>query len=505
MLSKSEIWKTSGILYREIILQSILSANTFATTRRKVEDIVRMVSLNMWLNKILMCIMLGIMAIAPVIERSTIGITVFLTMSIFIFIFLGMQAVTSFVALNFDYLRILPMSRKEVSMVNLMAFFRLFDLPLVLLAIFFPLAIFITTSSPLYAVFAFTAILVSEVFSLAMVFSLARLFYSKIAHSTGSKFKDLLRVLYIIVWCIPAFGFYFAAKFAAQMSEISSRYSGVVASQYDVLSLVFPFCFGFLIEGIMSIQLLGSCAAYVLLAAFALKWLLSSIDKISSGNVKVTRSKVSEVRIKPLRPVLGMVKKDLKLIFRTPSYAIVVMLPIFDSFFFAFDMGKYISIGTTITILSLMVIVSFILFSVEGSQYTQLLPINTKFIIKAKTVLAVMVYAVSVLATGIVLTFKGNPSGILLGICQIPAVCAMSLVMFTLAAKIGVRIDMHTGLTTAIILFIPGYAIAMLPLGIGLTMSILYGFSLELASFISSLVEMVAAIAILNVVRLEGF
>jgi len=291
MLSNfSELWKVSGVLYKEIVLQSVLSRNPLATTNRKIEDIVKTVNLNMWFNKILLCIMLCIMAIAPIMNRSAINITIFLAMIVFLFIFLGIQTVTSFVASNFNYLRILPLGRDEISLVNLMTFFRLFDLPLVMLIIFFPLAIFVTTFSPLHAILAFIAVVVSEVFSLAILICLARLFHSKIAHSTsGSRWRGLLKFLYIMTWSLPAFGFYFIARFAVDISEISSRYSGVISSHYGVLSFIFPFCFGFLIRGSVSLQLLGSCAVYILLAVFALKWLLSAINEISSGTVRVAR------------------------------------------------------------------------------------------------------------------------------------------------------------------------------------------------------------------------
>jgi hypothetical protein len=198
-----------------------------------------------------------------------------------------------------------------------------------------------------------------------------------------------------------------------------------------------------------------------------------------------------------------MLKKDLKLISRTPSYAMVVMLPVFESLFFVSDFGKYSSIGATVTILCLMVIVSFIIFAIESTQYTRILPVDVKFIINAKAVLTTLVYVVSILVVGIVLAFKGKYT--ILGFTQIPTVYAVSLIVFILTAKLGVKANMQTGLVAMVVLFLPGFITAMIPLGVGLVMSALYNLNLEPVSFISSLVEMVVAIAILNVVRLQEF
>ncbi len=200
-----------------------------------------------------------------------------------------------------------------------------------------------------------------------------------------------------------------------------------------------------------------------------------------------------------------MLKKDLKLISRTPSYAIVVMLPVVESLFFVSGFDKYVSIAATATILSLMVIVSFVLFSLEDSHYTRILPINIKSIIKAKAVLATLVYVVSMIVIGVVLTFKGAPTNALFGFSQIPTAFAVSLIVLILAIKIGVRVDVYNGFMSAVVLFIPGFIISLIPLGIGLAISILYRLSFELAAFISSLVEMITAVAILNAVRLEEF
>jgi len=277
-----------------------------------------------------------------------------------------MQSVTSFVASNLNYLRVLPLSDEDVSTIKLMAFFRLFDLPLLLIVALFPLAVFVVTGSPLKATFAFAGVITSEIYSLAMVFWLAKAFYSRIAHSTG--WKGLLRILYIVAWCTPTFAFYFFMKFAVDAYEISSAYSSAVVSRYDLLSFVFPFCFGFLMDGFVSPRLLVTSAFYVLLAAFALRWLLSSVYDVS---VRVVSRKVTDVKVRVYRPILGMLRKDVRLISRTPSYAMLVMLPIAEGLVISSSFG---SVGLTLLILSLMVILSFVVFAIEVRSTREFFP-----------------------------------------------------------------------------------------------------------------------------------
>jgi len=120
--------------------------------RRDVKQIVASAKVNTLISKLITTVFIGIFAFIvflPVIVSDTNpampleialpgSFSAFLTVVLFLIVFMGLQVSTSFVSSKIvDVLNPLPLSRSEISRIVFLCFIRIFDIPLVAAGVIF--------------------------------------------------------------------------------------------------------------------------------------------------------------------------------------------------------------------------------------------------------------------------------------------------------------------------------------------------------------------------------
>ncbi|MEM2691167.1 MAG: hypothetical protein QXS01_03605, partial [Candidatus Bathyarchaeia archaeon] len=261
-----ELWKVSSIVYREICFQSLFSLRLGATLPRmdneKIGKMARQTEMNMLISKIIVTIFVAFLAVMPLgywsyfvwglklaEELAIVGcVSVFMASLFFLLVMLGLQAVTSLVATKaFEFLSSLPISRKDVSKIALLSFLRIFDIPLITSLIVFPVAFSVVVNSFFGGLAALFVVTLTVIFALALTIGLAKLFYSKIVGGGGSsKYKTVMRFIYMLIWVFPSLGIYLIMNFATQILQALAHSLAQLSAAYSfTLTLVYPFSLGF--------------------------------------------------------------------------------------------------------------------------------------------------------------------------------------------------------------------------------------------------------------------
>jgi predicted permease len=469
-----------------------------------VAQLVRNAKYNMWISKVLTTIFIcafGFVMFIPQLGQTVFqgaskefaiiaSVSTFLAAVLFFIVFMGLQVATSLVSSKIaDSLSPLPLSKKEVSNVIFLCLIRIFDLPLLAALVVLPTAYLIIGGSVAGSSISVVATIVTEIFALALTIGLARFFYSKVAGGGGrSKWKTVTRFLFMLVWMVPAFGTYFVINFAEVILKSFASFTQILGPSMELLVMLFPFSFGFLVSyasnpQATSIPLLALSAAssvlYVVFAFYCFRWVTTTIRKIGTGRiVGAVREAVKDTIIRPRKPWLGIIRKDLAIASRSPSYAVLFLLPalqvaVLAVSFSSFEAGFVVTVSVLTGISMTTLVLPPTMFSIEGlaSSYTRSLPLRKRTLILAKTLLAVFIYSLSVVALLAIALFvkRDFTSEILFGTLYLFSIAAASMLELTILArkfwKEGFALgNLYARLSTFILILVPGYALAWAPM-----------------------------------------
>lgn len=505
-----ELWKISGTVYREICFQSLFSLRLGATLPRmdseKLGKIARQPEMNMLVSKILITIFVAVLAIMPLgywsyfvwelklaEELAVVGcVSVFLASLFFLLIMLGLQAATSLVATKaFEILSSFPISRGDISKIALLSFLRIFDIPLVTALIVFPVVFSVITHSFFGGLAALFAAALTAIFAFALTIGLAKLFYSKIVGGGGSsKYKTIMRFIYMLIWILPSFGIYLVMNFATQILQVFAQSLAQISPAHSIaLSLVYPFSLGFVvafavlphkISLTIAAVLTASTILHTFLGYFGLNYLGSTIKRVGSGGVIVApKAFVKDLFIRPRSALLGLVIKDLRVASRAPSYASILMLPALQTVIIVLSLLSLTNIRlefvlgflTGVSLLSLMVTPT--LFSAEtlASAYTRSLPLKRRTVVAAKTFLSTLTYISCVIVLTVVTLYLRREliHIITFGIIQAIPVAAGCIMELLLLVRKFWKVeltpsDIYTNLSTFVMVLIPGMILCLTPM-----------------------------------------
>jgi hypothetical protein len=176
-----DLWKISGVLHTEIVFKSISKMMVTSDTER----IAKRLKMSVNTNKFLLTLILVIAASSGAYYHTVISYSAALGMLFFVIVFLSLNFVISFLSVKSELLLTLPLSKHDVSKINILTFLRIFDYPLMASSIIFAVvAYFHTPLSVPISIAVFTA---TSVLALATSIRLAKFFYEKIDISTESK------------------------------------------------------------------------------------------------------------------------------------------------------------------------------------------------------------------------------------------------------------------------------------------------------------------------------
>ena len=515
----SELWRISRTIYKETSFQSIFSLRSGGLlpqrTNSDIKRLVRNAELNTMISKIIMSVFItvfGIMVFFPfglrssnlqVSEEMTVVGTVsaFLAVLMFLIVIMGLQVSTSFFSSKaVDFLSTLPLAKRDVSTVALLCFLRIFDMPLLLAVAGFPVAYVFFRGSVLGGLAALLSIGVTEVFALALTTGLAKFFYARIAGSSGrSKWKAFLRLVLMLVWILPSFGAYIVINFWMEIIQFFASFTQTVFALSYVIVVLYPFSYGFLvsygtfIRGFSYTSLafaVVSSLSYSVFAVYLVKWVGGTIRSIGAGGVfTVSKEMVKDTLIQPLSPWLGIIRKDLRIASRAPSYASIFLLPAIQTVILVFSFSWSGELGLTGTLgfltgMSFMtVLIPPTLFSIEGlaSAYTRSLPLQKRTLILSKTFLATLTYILSLLVIFITTSLLQKNSFLILtfGAVHILAVASANMLEILLLTekfwKEGFALgNIFARLSTYILILIPGMILIFMPIFAAIVAALLY-------------------------------
>jgi len=511
----SRLWKISDIVYRELCFQSLFSLRMGAALPRMKDErtwkLVGQAKTNMLLNKVLVTIFMIIITafsigyssfltiVSGLREELVIAasVSVYLMLVFFLIFMVGLQVTTSLVSTKaFEALAALPISRKDVSKIAFLSFFRIFDLPLVSALIVFPIVYSVFMGSFFGGLASLMAVAISESFALALTVGLAKFFYAKIAGGGGSsKYRAILRFFYMLVWLLPTFGVYLIINFAFQFFQfLSSSFAQISSLFMNLLALIYPFSLGFLVSfatlpsklsyPIFHISLISSFI-YLAIGYLSLKYTGSVIRRACIGSViTAVRRVAGKIVIKPVPPWLGIILKDLRIASRTPAYASIVLLPIVQTVIIVvslissnINLNEALILGILSGLSFFTLIVTPTLFADEtlASAYTRSLPLRRRTIIMAKATLTTLIYLISVTALSIILLLLGKNFIPMLTYGLVHALSMMAASITELAIMVKkfwrkeiVISNIYAQLTMLIITIVPGMTIALIPIIAGI-------------------------------------
>ena len=534
-----ELWRITRTVFKEISFQSIFSLRVGSALpqrgRSSIDRLVKNAQINIFISKLLTTLFIGVFGFvvfapmmgisAPVSKPKEImiagAITAFLASVLFLIVVLGLQVSTSFISSKIsDVLSPLPLSKQDVSKIVFLCFIRIFDIPLIAGAVVLLTVYFLIGGSLLGGLISLAAIVVTEIFAITLTIGLARFFYSRVAGGGGrSKLKTLLRLVFMLVWILPTIGTYFVVNFAEYIVQYFGSITQSLSAFSGTIGLVYPFSYGFLVAlttlgttdyASLAPSLVASLC-YLGLGAYALRWLTRTIRKIGTGGVATGRREtVTDTIIRPQTPWLGIIRKDLRIASRSPSFASLFLLPTIQTAILAVtfsqlsDSGLPVTLGVLTGTSMVILLLPTTMFSMEGlaSAYTRSLPLEKKTLIFAKTALSMLIYTISIMALFVIALYLGRDFSTVLGFgaiyaFSIAAACMLELTILVRKYwKDGFAMgNLYTRLSTFILVLIPGYITAWISVAFAF---IVFFFAPELvpiAFFGVALVEFVVMMA----------
>lgn len=503
------MWRLSSKIYKEVSFQSIFSLRVGSPLpqrgKRDVRQLVRSARMNTIISKLLTTAFIGIFGSivflpltvnlpvsSPSRELTLVGsVSAFLAVVLFLIVFMGLQVSTAFVSSKVvEILSPLPLSKQDISNIIFLCFTRIFDIPLITAIAVFLAAYLLVGGSILGSLIALAAVVTAEVFALTLTIGSARFFYTRVARGGGgSRWQTLLRFAFMLVWVLPTFAAYVAVNFAGEIVRSFASLTQSFSSLLQILSLVFPFSWGFLVSyatflgGIDQFILVLSAVSsigYVAVAYYCLKWVTGTVRKMGAGGIVAgLREFVKNTLIKPQVPWLGIIRKDLRVASRAPSYASLFLLPAMQTVILAIsfssisEVGLSAALGILMGISMITLLLPPTLLSIEGlaSSYTRSLPMKKRTLISAKTLLSTVTYLISLIVLFIVAFYLGRDFSYILtfGTIHMLAIAAAIMLELTILTNkfwtegfaVG---NIYSRLSIYILIFIPGFAVVLVPM-----------------------------------------
>lgn len=468
-----ELWRISNKVYKEVSFQSIFALRGGASLPQKdknVLQIAKRAETNTLISKILTTIFIVVFGLSVFIhsiagygagasrEFAMIGgATAFFAALLFLMAIMGLQVTTSLISSRIlDVLGHLPLSRNEISRIALITFIRIFDIPLFVALVAFPIIYAIQSGSAVGSFISFIGIAVTEIFALTFTIGLARFFYSSVLRGGGrSKASTLLRFIFLIVWILPTLGVYLVINLAGQIVTLFASMAQTLQIS-NCIVIIYPFSFSLLMSnfafpGQLNNLTIGLSAAasvgYVILGAYCLKHIGASIRRVfSEAEEKAAmHAQIMEVSIQPSRSWLGIIRKNLRIASRSPAYASLFLLPAIQtvvlmlSFLSLGDISLNITIGILFGISFVSLMLPPTLLAIEGlaSSYTRSLPLRRRTMIVAKAAVATLTYTLSLLILLIAAVFLRRNFSLILtfGAMHIFSIAAASMLVLSIFVK----------------------------------------------------------------------
>ena len=408
----------------------------------------------------------------------------------------GLQALPTFLGSSaLAVLEPLPVDGPTLRKVALLLYLRLFDLPAVVVLVATPLFVGLALGLPagLATVPASTS---AVVFALALSLVTGRFFVRRIQGSRGGGGSTVVRWAYLLLWLLPAFGLLaFVTASPPFFRAVARLASHHVALTAEALTAIYPFALAvwppYVAGGLAGLGVppvvpwiaISAGLLYSGLVVYAGAWLVGAVAEAGFVPPSVPAAAAgSGFELRPQRPSLAVLTKDLRLASRTPGYAFLVLLPLLDAVAlglvtFAGAPGSSAARGGAVGAVSAAALLAtffgpaFFALEVIAQSYSRTLPLPSRTMALGKVALIAAIYLA---AGGIVLAITALrvPAPLLFAAFvagELPAVVAAGLlelaILFRWARTRGMPVtNLYAGTWTILLVAIPGVIVVAAPL-----------------------------------------
>jgi predicted permease len=456
------------------------------------------------------------------------GMSMFFLFGLFMLVSFNLIYMTPFVSgETMVQLTSLPFSRDDLSLISVLTFFRMLDIPVVVYILGFTAVYGYITGSIVGTIIVFVFTLANAILGIFLSFFLARIFYTRILSTGGSRFRNVLRFIMIMLYAM-SFGMFYLFSYLIQfVISLASFFTFIQEPAYVWTTIIYPFAFTYLIATVttstsllsslmttQSILAIAASTVYIFIAYIAFKRGRNALRQLALGEIVMAArlaGPTSQIRIRIGGVFSSMFKKDLKLASRNPAYAIFLIMPVLGVLLFTLLISRYDLVKLR-DIMSALLYSSFFtsFFSLtlmwsesRGVSVLAQLPISTRRVVQAKS-LASAVVSLAIPATLLVVSFfkpLSTPYSILIAVIEIGGIYSGALIATTLlCAMFGEGRLPSAGLERhmvkyAFVMIVSGIFI-ILPIGI---MGIVYLLFSQEYSFITAVMAVAAVIEVLAV------
>ncbi|MDH4212667.1 MAG: hypothetical protein OEV85_02000 [Candidatus Thorarchaeota archaeon] len=453
-----ERWRLAGIIALQMRFDGFLKNNpgNMARIKENPEKISRSIRSSSRVNSILSVFMIIMLAaltigvtgfdasIGDLNVRLAVGFSFFMVLAFVLIFLLNLTTTTGFFTSGAMKLpSILPLSRKELESLAVLAFTRVFIAPAILTVTLFPAACFVLFG-PLAGFVALIGCLATVSVSLRSLIGFSRWFETKMLSSDESKIGTIVRIAATIGLVVGIMSVYMLSSYIPYIVQGVIMFAESFNGTYLVLSVLFPFSFGFLASAVtpgvtfqdLMIPLVsgGMSLLYGLIALVFYRQSGKLLRGLAIGGVSTGRTgPLREISIETRTPIIAVIRKDLKMATKSVGSAIVYAIPIF-LMIMLYPMIRgmsqdgplhSITAMTAIAYANLfggLTVVSVMMFDTQGASIHEGLPLSSRLVLKGKTAISIIPYTMTMLFIALLLSLFNpiTPLVILIPILAIP-------------------------------------------------------------------------------------
>ncbi|TFG94444.1 hypothetical protein E4H12_15150 [Candidatus Thorarchaeota archaeon] len=512
-MNRSESWRAAGVVAQEVRFKSYLEANpaNLARVKENPEKITKALKsqsrMSIFFSSMIL-IMLAVLSLAASAFDTelgnpdatlAVGFAVYLTLSFVVIFFLNLTTTTGlFTSGAMKLPSTLPLTRVELEQLNFMTFVRIFIAPVILSMTIFPIGCLLIYG-PIVSLIALVACGSTVSIAIGALIHVSKWFHRKTHQTDESRLSSIIRVAASLGIVIGMISIYSIGSYLPDLIRfIIALSSSAGEGFFTILALIFPFSFGFLAASIpyaaiipldtFLASILGT-AFYAGIALVSFRRSGESLRDITLGGISTSSpGLLKEIKVEIATPLRGMIRKDLQLATRNIGSAFIFAIPIF-LVVMLFPMIQYWGEGAMRSLPALTALeyanlfggislVSVLMFDTQGASIHEGLPISSKLILKSKTVIMMVPYALSMIALDVVFLLNEpiSPWILLMPIIQIPSGYVLGMTVGAAVFKIrgggrAVAVNVTNDQTIGVIAGAVAAGLGIVPLvGYGLAM-----------------------------------
>ena len=463
-----ERWRIAGIIATQMRFDGFLESNPSNVARIKEDPqkISRSIKSASKINSLMSTFMIALLAtltigaagfggsVGELNVRLAIGFSFFMALAFVLIFFLNLTTSTGFFTSGAMKLpSILPLSRKDLENLAILAFARVFIAPAVLTVTVFPVACLILFG-PLAGLVTFIGCLATVSISLRSLIGFSRWFQVKIHSSGESKLGTIVRMAATIGLVVGIMSIYMLASYVVYIVEAVIVFAESFGGTYLALSLLFPFSFGFLASAvtpgvmftdwIIPLSSAGMSCLYALIAFVFYRQSGRLLRSLAIAGISTGRTgPLREVNIGIRAPLMAVIRKDMKMATRSVGSAVVFAIPIFLVLMLYPMIAGWSSDGPLRSLTALiavayanlfggLTVVSVMMFDTQGASIHEGLPLSSRLVLRGKTAISIIPYTMTMILVAFLLSLF-NP------------ITALIILIPIIAIPLGYAVPMSVG------------------------------------------------------------